>query len=91
MLGPMQGHLDCRDSLSGSHPGHRSHCPSVYVPGYSMLLLRVQQLIKGMNSLTCKMNALKNNGEGYVGVSLLPFPAQDPVGSIEDPLPPLAP
>ncbi|XP_036751853.2 C-type lectin domain family 10 member A-like isoform X1 [Manis pentadactyla] len=30
--------------------------------GYSMLLLRVQQLIKGMNSLTCKMNALKNNG-----------------------------
>ncbi|KAK2506662.1 hypothetical protein MC885_006744 [Smutsia gigantea] len=30
--------------------------------GYSTLLLRVQQLIKGMNSLTCEMNALKNNG-----------------------------
>nr|XP_030718176.1 C-type lectin domain family 10 member A [Globicephala melas] len=44
------------------HPGHCPHCPSVCVPGYSETLLRVQQLVKNLNSLTCKMAALKSNG-----------------------------
>nr|XP_033703522.1 C-type lectin domain family 10 member A [Tursiops truncatus] len=44
------------------HPGHCPHCPSVCVPGYSEMLLRVQQLVKNLNSLTCKMAALKSNG-----------------------------
>ncbi|XP_073654495.1 C-type lectin domain family 10 member A isoform X2 [Tursiops truncatus] len=30
--------------------------------GYSEMLLRVQQLVKNLNSLTCKMAALKSNG-----------------------------
>lgn len=41
------------------------------------MLLRVQQLVKNLNSLTCKMAALKSNGEGcmgWAGPSVCPRP-----------------
>lgn len=63
------------------------HYPSVYVPGYSEMLLRVQQLTKDLNSLNCQMATLKNNGERCAGECLAPFSAQVPLGSISDPLP----
>lgn len=68
-------------------PLYSLHCTSVYVPGYSEMLLRVRQLTKDLNSLNCQMDALKNNGEGCAGEYLAPFSAQVPLGSISDPLP----
>ncbi|TEA40296.1 hypothetical protein DBR06_SOUSAS8210256 [Sousa chinensis] len=61
---PAPLHLGMRRGLKEQkpHPGHCPHCPSVCVPGYSEMLLRVQQLVKNLNSLTCKMAALKSNG-----------------------------
>lgn len=47
------------------HPGHCPHCPSVCVPGYSEMLLRVQQLVETTDSLTCRMATLKSNGEAF--------------------------
>ncbi|XP_060996731.1 C-type lectin domain family 10 member A-like [Dama dama] len=47
------------------HPEHCTHCPSVCIPSDSEMLLRVQQLAKTLNSLTCKMDALKSNCKSF--------------------------
>uniref|UniRef100_A0A2K6ES65 C-type lectin domain containing 10A n=1 Tax=Propithecus coquereli TaxID=379532 RepID=A0A2K6ES65_PROCO len=53
----LEGHIELKP-----HPGLCPHCPSVCVPDHSEMLLRVQQLVKDLNSLTCQMALLKSNG-----------------------------
>uniref|UniRef100_A0A8C9AI57 C-type lectin domain containing 10A n=1 Tax=Prolemur simus TaxID=1328070 RepID=A0A8C9AI57_PROSS len=53
----LQGHTELKP-----HPGLCSHCPSVCVPDHSEMLLRVQQLVKDLNSLTCQIALLQSNG-----------------------------
>ena len=43
------------------------HPEMLHPEGDSEMLLRVQQLVKNLNSLTCKMDALKSNGKSCVG------------------------
>lgn len=55
------------------------------VPGHSEMLLGVQQLVKGLNTLHCQLAALKSNGEWCVGQRLAPYPAHVSLGSISEP------
>lgn len=61
---PGQGHRATGDSSSTQALPPRPTCVR---PGHSDALLRVQQLARGLKSLTCQMAALKSNGEGCAG------------------------
>ncbi|XP_008059127.1 C-type lectin domain family 10 member A [Carlito syrichta] len=52
-------------SLKGEVEDHKQKLQAAH----SQMLLRVQQLVKDLNSLTCQMVVLKNNGEEGVGSS----------------------